>query len=299
MKNKELKGVLLILIAGALWGTAGLFVRGLNAVGLHAMQIVFVRVAVTAVLTLVGVLIADRSLLKIKLKDVWCFIGTGLVSIVSFYYFYFATIESASIAVAATLLYTAPIFVMAFSLLLFREKLTAQKIAACAVAFVGCVFVSGLIGKGSGLSAASLATGLLSGLGYALYSIFGRYALNKGYSSVTITVYTFVIAAVCLIPFADYAAIAAALSASTAKTLLLGGGLSVFVTVLPYFMYTKGLESVASSKASVMASVEPAVASLISIFVLGENVDFLGKLGIILILAAVVILNIRLRRAKQ
>ena len=287
------KGVAFILIAGLLWGTIGIFVRNLNELGLEAMQIVFIRAIITAVILLAGVLIYDRRLLKIRLRDLWCFVGTAILSVLFFYYFYFVTIEKASLAVAAVLLYTAPIFVMLMSLLLFKEKLTGKKGAACAMAFVGCALVAGILdGGGNMLSPAALLTGLLSGFGYALYSIFSRFALNRGYSSITITVYTFLIAAVRMLPFADYGAIGTALSAQPATTVLCSLGLAVFVTVIPYLLYTAGLATVASSKASIMASVEPVMACVVSVLVFREGMSFFGGLGIVLVIGAIVLLNL-------
>lgn len=292
------KGVIFILAAGLLWGTIGIFVRSLNELGLEAMQIVFIRALITAVVLLVGVLIYDRRLLKIRLRDLWCFIGTAILSILFFYYFYFVTIEKASLAAAAVLLYTAPIFVMLMSLVLFREKLTGKKVSACIMAFAGCALVAGIFDGGSRLSPAALATGLLSGFGYALYSIFSRFALNRGYSSVTITVYTFLIACLCMLPFADYPAVAGALSVDAGTTVLSSLGLAIFVTVIPYLLYTAGLAAVASSKASIMASVEPVMACVVSVAVFREPMSVSGAVGILLVIGAIILLNINISRGK-
>ena len=295
MKGSK-KGVLFILAAGIMWGTVGIFVRSLNELGLEAMQIVFVRALITAVVLLAGVLIYDKKLLKIKLRDIWCFAGTAILSILFFYYFYFVTIEKASLAVAAVLLYTAPIFVMLMSVILFREKLTGKKLTACAMAFAGCALVAGIFDGGNRLSAAALLTGLLSGFGYALYSIFSRFALNKGYSSITITVYTFVIALACMLPFADYEVIGTAITAKPLTAVPAAFGLALFVTVIPYLLYTAGLTTVNSSKASIMASVEPVMACVVSVAVFHEEMSVFGALGIALVIAAIIVLNLRGRK---
>ncbi len=288
------KGVICILAAGIMWGSIGIFVRSLNELGLQAMQLVFIRALITAVVLLVGVLIYDRNLLKIRLRDLWCFLGTAILSILFFYYFYFITIEKASLAVAAVLLYTAPIFVMLMSLLLFKEKLTGRKIAACVMAFAGCALVAGIFdGGGNMISPVALLTGLLSGFGYALYSIFSRFALNKGYSSITITVYTFVIACLCLLPFADYTAIAAAIGAEPLTVVPAALGLALFVTVIPYLLYTAGLAAVSSSKASIMASVEPVMACVVSVGIFKERMSIFGAVGILLVIAAIIFLELQ------
>ena len=80
---KKFAGVL-ILIAGVLWGSMGLFVRTLNEKGLVSMEIVGLRAAVTTVALFLFLLVFDRKLFWIRWKDLWCFIGTGICSIVFF-----------------------------------------------------------------------------------------------------------------------------------------------------------------------------------------------------------------------
>ena len=74
----------MIVSAGILWGSMGLFVRRLNGLGLASMEIVALRSVVTAVLMLLFLLCFDRRLLQIKWKDIWCFFGTGVCSILFF-----------------------------------------------------------------------------------------------------------------------------------------------------------------------------------------------------------------------
>lgn len=275
-------------MAGQLWGTIGIFVRSLNPLGLEAMQVVFIRALITAVVLFTGVMIYNRALLKIRICDLWCFAGTAVLSVLFFYYFYFVTIEKASLAVAAVLLYTAPIFVMIMSFFLFKEKLTWHKIVACAMAFAGCALVTGIFNSGENkISSVAMVTGLLSRLGYALYSIFSRFAMNRGYSSITITVYTSIIATLCMLPFADYSAMAVAIKTAPMAAFGSACGLAIFVTVIPYLLYTAGLSTVASSRASIMASIEPVMASVISALVFKEEMSASGAVGIALVIMAI------------
>jgi drug/metabolite transporter (DMT)-like permease len=113
---------LLILTAGSMWGSMGLFVRVLGKTGCSNAEIVFLRAIVTAVCLLAYLAVYDRSLFRIRLKDLWCFLGTGLLSIVFFNICYFTTITLTSLAVAAVLLYTAPAIVIVLSAFLFRKR---------------------------------------------------------------------------------------------------------------------------------------------------------------------------------
>ncbi|MBQ2640880.1 MAG: DMT family transporter, partial [Lachnospiraceae bacterium] len=111
----------LILTAGTLWGSMGLFVRrlGSGGAGLSSVEIVQMRCIVAALLLFFYMLVRDRDALRIRLRDLWCFLGTGLCSIIFFNLCYFRTIQMTSLSIAAVLLYTAPAFVIALSAPLF------------------------------------------------------------------------------------------------------------------------------------------------------------------------------------
>ncbi len=113
---------LLIVTAATLWGTMGLFTRKMTELGFSTLQLVFMRASITAVALLIYLLISDRSKLKVKLKDLWIFILAGLISVVLFQHCYTNAIMAGSISIAATLLYTSPIFVTIISAVLFKEK---------------------------------------------------------------------------------------------------------------------------------------------------------------------------------
>ena len=140
--RQKTSSILLVLAAGCMWGCMGLLVRPLNNVGLVTMDICFLRGFVAFVIMLAGLLVFDRTALKIRLKDIWCFVGTGALSVSFFNFCYFKTITLTSLSVAAVLLYTAPAFVMIMSFFLFKESMTKKKILALLSAFVGCVLVS-------------------------------------------------------------------------------------------------------------------------------------------------------------
>ena len=153
---------LLILSAAFLWGLTGIFVRTLNAAGLNNMQLLFFRSGVTSLTLFVYLLITDKSKLKIDLKDIWYFIGTGVLSFTLFGVCYFYTIANASMSLAAMLLYTSPFFVMIMAAIFFREKITAAKIFALLAAAIGCVMICGT-DKNTNISPFIIFTGLSSG----------------------------------------------------------------------------------------------------------------------------------------
>lgn len=287
-KNKAVMAVMMILTAATGWGLIGVFSRPLSAFGLSSVQITFIRSFITA--SGIGVFIAvkDRRLFFIELKDVWIFLGTGLLSIVFFNVCYFLTINSTTLATASILLYTAPCFVMLMSCVFFGEKITFKKLAALFTAFFGCILASGF--TGGELKPLAFLTGIGSGLGYASYSVFGKAALKK-YSPFTLIFYTFAIASLGLAAFSDIPHICSAISDSP-RAAVMSAGLGVVSTLMPFILYTTGLEYTEAGRASVLAFAEPMVAAAAGIIIFGEPLSLKNALGIALIFAAIVLLNI-------
>ncbi|MDL2236618.1 DMT family transporter [Christensenellaceae bacterium OttesenSCG-928-K19] len=282
---------LAIIAAGALWGTIGIFVRTLTAAGFSPMQLIAFRAYISAAVLVVFLAIKNPGMLKIRLRDIWCFAGTGIASFVLFNYCYFIAMGETSLSVAAVLLYTAPVFVMLLSLLFFKEKMTKRKLIALILAFFGCVLVTGIFGQNLFVTKTGIIAGLLSGFLYALYSIFGRYALNR-YHTFTVTAYTFVFASIGVTPMADLGSIPAILGDN--PSLLLFILLFAAVSgILPYLLYTAGLSRVESGQASIIASVEPVVATIIGVLFFHESLTPAGVLGVIAVISALFVLNLR------
>ena len=280
-----------VLSAGTLWGVMGVFVRKLGTYGFSPLQIACLRILFGAVLFLLITAIFRRDLLKIQPRDVGLFLGMGLLSLLLFTVCYFTTISLASLSVAAILLYTSRIWVMLMSAVCFREKITGRKLLCAAMAFGGCVLVSG-IGSAASLSPMVIVTGLLSAVGYGLYSIFGTFALRK-YQPLTVTTYAFLFGAAGALLLCNPAQIARVICESGQPgRLVLLITVTAFVTaVLPYLLYTVGLSRMRASAAAIMASIEPVVATTAGALVFGEALTVPAFAGIALVLGAIVVLN--------
>ena len=277
-----------IIAASGLWGLTGLFVRKLNASGFNNMHLLLIRSVVTALTLIIYLLITDRKKLRVKLRDLWYFFGTGILGFLAFGFFYFYTISNASMSVAAILLYTSPFFVMLMAAVFFREKITLVKICALILASLGCILICGT-NNNITLTPVVIFTGIMSGFCYALYSIFGRIALSK-YDSLTVTAYTFIFAAIgalFLIDVPDMIQVSAKHLDSFALSLVF----AVVSAVLPYIFYTYGLSHTDTGKASIMATFEAVMASVAGFAVFGEKLTVLGIIGIAFVLFAVALLN--------
>jgi Predicted permease, DMT superfamily len=292
MENRNKIGPLLIIFAACFWGSMGIFVRGLGEYGFSPIQIVAIRITLAALMFCVLLLAKDRNGFKIRPCDIPLFLGLGFGSILFFTICYFSAITIMPLSTAAILLYTSPIWIVLMSAIFFREKINAKKIVALALAFGGCVLVSGI--SGEGVSLKGLLFGLGSGIGYGLYSILGTVALRR-YSPYTVTTYTFSLAAIGSWFISSPMDMLSKFSvASDLSWLVFFCVLTALVTaVIPFLSYTLGLRTVEASKAGIIATLEPMVATVIGITYFSEPLTLLSGMGIVLILAAVVLLNWR------
>ncbi len=284
---------ILILSAGTLWGTMGIFVRKLSAFQFTSIQIAALRIVVGSVILLAVTAALNRDKLKIRLRDAGWFLAMGLCSILLFTICYFQAISLASLSVAAILLYTAPIMVMLMSLVLFHEKMTKRKFLALLMAFLGCVLVSG-IGRDSRISAAAIGFGLASAFGYGLYSILGTFVLRR-YHPITVTTYSFLCAGIGALLISHPTDILRKIQAAQnpANVVLLIFLTAIVTAVLPYLAYTIGLSFVKASSSSIMASIEPVVATIAGFVIFQEKLTVFSLIGIALVIAAILTLNLQ------
>ena len=281
---------ILVMIAAVSWGLIGVFTKAIDALGFTEMQMLFVKGVIATTVLFFITLFKDKSQLKLKhWKDIRYFFGTGIVSFAFFSWAYMKAVNLTNLGVAAVLLYTAPTFVMLFSILLFGEKMTKTKGIVLLMTFVGCIFVTGLLEGGLAFTWQGIGIGLAAGVGYALYSIFGTYAIKAGYGSLTISLYTFIMATIVMTCLTEPVEVVTQITEMGQWPLAIS--FALLTTVLPYLTYTKGLSGLPASKASVTATIEPVVAALLGIFVFHESVSMLKLTGIVLVLSSVVVMS--------
>ncbi len=300
--NKEQKSsfmsIGLILLSGILWGTTGVFMTYLREAGFDPLQIVFLRSSLSTVLLGLFLLITDRSKLKFKLKDTWIFVGTGIVSLMVFTICNQIAIKYCSLSIASALLYTSPAFIMIFSAFLFKEKLTGRKITAIIVTILGCFLVSGLLTPGASVSTIGVVAGIISGLCYGLYSIFGRYGVER-YDTMTVTFYTFLLVTITTLPLANIAEIPEIVSAAEPSIIPLMIVFGPVTCLAPYLAYTAGLKGTEPGTAGILATLEPVVSTVLSIIIFHEIMNWQKVLGIVMILGSVLIVNLHFSKKQK
>lgn len=286
----EKKAYAKIVAAACLWGCIGVFLKLLTAAGLSSMESVAVRGLVAALVYGLFLAVTHPQALKIAPRHWYYFFGTGICSLLFFNWCYFNAISRSSMSVAAVLLYTSPVFVTLMSALCFHERITPVKLGALALTFGGCALVTGLFPLGQrSISPQTILFGLGAGFGYALYSIFSKFALNH-YSSATVTFYTILFCTVASLPLSGIFGHAQVLTDWRTWVGALGVGL--LCCALPYYLYTDGLRQAEAGKAAILATVEPFVAALLGILVYHEAVTPFKLLGMAAIFGAILLLNL-------
>lgn len=294
MKNKL--SVIYILIAGVLWGSSCLFVNKLTQLGFSSMHCTAIRIVLAAIILNTALIIKGKGFkyYKISLPSLALVIVTGLFSVLSMCLFYYLCMTETTAAVSAILLYTAPIFVMIMSVIFFKEKITAKKITAFIVAIIGCALVSG-IATGAAASPKGIIFGILSGFSYSLYGILTTFFMKRNSEPLAFSALSFAFAAIGALILTDMPELIAVASQAThIYTLILF--FIVFSTctaVLPFMFYTKGLSGVRPDVASILAFSEPLTAAIFGITVLRQPFDIFQGIGIGLIIASIIWLNIK------
>lgn len=284
-----------VLLAAFFWGLAGAIGGVLIAGGWDPLVISFYRGAIGLVFVLIW--LAMRPIgngLRNPLLWFWAVIA-GL-GVAGNFVFYFLSIDHGSIAVAATLMYCAPVFVYLFSFVLKIERPTPLKWISVVLVIFGIVLLTEVYDSDAGsVTPIAIGAGLLAALSYTLF-IFGfKYSALHGSPQANLSI-AFAILVLLLVWPADNQQL---VSAMTAPEWPLFAALGVLGAGLSFVIYVIGIKRTPPAVASVMAMVEPVTASLFSVAILSERLDGLQILGMVLILFTVTALSVQSANGKQ
>lgn len=281
------------VLSGIMWGSGGIFVRRFDALGMDNFTMLFTRIIVAVALLGAGLFFYDRSLLKIRPKDLWVFLGGGVLGMFGINLTYNEAIKHGTLALASVLLSMSPLFVVTFSVLFFHEKMTLRKGVCMTVALLGCVLVSRVLESGAGadLSPIAVGCGIGSAFFYALYSIFSKAAMERGYHALTITFYCLLASLLALIPGTNWGLIGVTIEKGGSLMPLFMLAHSLVTSALPYVLYTSSLSFIDAGTASILAASEPAAAMLFGFLVFSEEPTLLSVSGLILTTAAIIVLG--------
>jgi drug/metabolite transporter, DME family len=294
----QIVGFLAVGTAASIWGTLGLFAKILYAEGVSFEALVAVRASLGWAAMLLFVLLRrGAGSLRVARRDLLFLFPLGILGIGAFYWLYFFTVRESTVGTAAILLYSSPAFVALLAWIFLKETLGLLRLLALTLTFGGIFLVVGGYDPGTlEVSPLVLTAGLLSGLTYGLYSIFGKpmaghlepavilsYALGFGSLLLVLaalpTFYTLV-----------------GLSSRSYALLFM---LAVVHTALAFGLYTVGLKRLDAGQAAIVATVEPVVAGAIGVVLLGEKLTALKVIGALLVLAGAALAQVSLEKASR
>jgi drug/metabolite transporter, DME family len=282
-------GIGLVVLAAICWGISGGIADVLMNKGWDPIVISLYRGAVGFICFFMWFLLRfkQNKVLSPRLF-IWALIAG--VGVAGNFTFYFLSIEASSVAVASTLMYTAPVFVLLISFLLRIENSTWFKWGCIAGVLIGIILLTGAYNTESiSVSFWGMAAGLAAGLSYVLF-IFGfKNASSIGKPPITLTIAFFSFCLLLLL-FTDKGEAADVLVSSDIGLFLL---LGVLGAGLSFTLYVIGIRRTTPSNASMVAMVEPVTASLFGVLVIGDHLTAIQILGMAVILVTITVLSVK------
>ncbi|MCP3030475.1 DMT family transporter [Halobacillus sp. A1] len=282
-------GVSLVIFAAIFWGVSGGIADILMNKGWDPIVISLYRGAVGFVCFFAWFLLRFKQNWTSSTRlCIWSLLAG--VGVAGNFTFYFLTIQASSVAVAATLMYTAPVFVLVISFLLKIERSTWFKWGCISGVLMGIIMLTGAYNAESiSVGFVGVASGLAAGLSYALF-IFGfknASSIGKPQTTLTIAFFAFCLVLLLIADIDEAASVAKSNDLGWFVLLgILGAGIS-------FIFYVIGIQWTAPTTASMVAMVEPVTASLFGFLLIGDHLIIIQLLGMVLILFTVIVLSVK------
>ncbi len=284
--------LILPILAGLMFGSSGIFVRTLTQNGIDQTTLLFLRFSLAIIPIAIAIILTDRKLFKAELKDIPLFLVCA-ICMVGLNLCYNESMNTVPLSLAAVLLSIAPIYVLIFAYVLFREKITSKKVICMVLAILGCVLMTGVLE--SDLSSIPL-FGILSGIGaglfWAIYLMASKKSIGNGNHTYTILIYCTVFLSLALIPFTDFNQIGNFVGIDPLPAVIFLIIHSTFSFALPYIFSTVSLKYMDSGTSSIFLSgAEPFAALIFGLLIYSEIPSLLMFCGFLLTVGAMTILS--------
>ncbi|WP_169078084.1 DMT family transporter [Microcella alkalica] len=289
--------LLALVVASLLWGTTG------TAASFVSESVSPIAIG-AATMAIGGALLfavsAGGALAAIRRADARRWLLIGAVGVVVYPLAFYSGMDLAGVAIGnVAALGSGPLFAALLELVVDRRPLSRQWMLGASAAIVGvALLVVGGHGDGSKTAPASLglgvALGLLAGAAYALYTFASGRVIGLGVSSRATMGAVFGLGAV---PLAIVLAATGAALLERSTNLAIVGYLALGPMFLAYVLFGWGLRLIRSSTVTVITLLEPVVATLLAVAIVGERLDALGWIGLALILAGVSVVSTARRPA--
>ena len=298
------QGYAVALASAAILSTTAVFIRYLTETyHIPPLLLAFWRSFFVVITLLVGLRLIRSSLLRLPHRHLPYLIGYGLLFAV-FNGLWTLSVALNGAAVATVLVYSSAAFTALLARWLLKEPLGAAKLIAVTLCLAGCVLVANALDPAAWTSnLTGILTGTLAGLGYAVYSLMGRAASQRGLNPWTTLLYVFGFATLFFLlanVLPGEMIVGTAVSADDLfwfGTAWQGWGVVILLaagpTVAGFGLYNTSLSLLPSSVANLILTTEPAFTAVLAYFVLGEQLTSLQMAGSLLILGGVLFLRWR------
>ena len=242
------------IIAGIMFGSTGIFVRTLTQNGIDSTTLLFLRFSIAIVPLLAALLLTDKNLINIDFRDIPLFLVCA-ICIIGLNLCYNESMITVPLSLAAVLLSLSPIFVLVFAYILFREKITHQKLICMILAILGCLLMTGFLENNTRpIPLLGIMSGIGAGLFWAVYLMASKKSMEDGNHIFTILFYAIIFITIALIPFSNFNQISNFISINPPLTILFLILHSTFSFALPYILSTLSLKYMDSGISSILLS---------------------------------------------
>jgi len=241
-------------------------------------------------LFLLPVLILSRGrTLGLPKKDLLQTAVLGILGVAASNYLYYLAIQKTNVAIAIIIQYTAPAWVLLYLAARGRQRATVQRVSAVALAVIGCALVIGIVGRGRfQVNMLGLVAAVLASFSFAFYNVGGHEILAR-YDRWKVLLYTLASAAAFWMVVNPPWKIAAAHYDGGQWLFLLV--FAVTSVLLPFSLYFAGLQHLEPTNAIVASCLEPVFSIIIAAIALGETMRPVQTVGILVVLAAIVLVQ--------
>lgn len=291
--SKQVKGSLMVLIAGVAWGISGVSGQYLMSHGVHVNLLTSLRLILSGLILIGLVFVTDREKLSAVFKDRTSIISIAIFAIFGLLlnqYAYLSAIAHTNAGTATVLQYVTPVLILAYVCLKNRKQPTAVELIAIILA-IGGTFIIATHGQLTELAITPIGLfwGLLSAVTYSLYILLPVKQIERWGSLI-------VIGLGMLMGGLVFPVLTQAWHYDlplTAGNLWALFGLVVIGTIFAYTVFLKGTTMVGAVKGSLLASIEPIASVILTVLIMGEHFFAIDIVGMILIIGAVTLISLQ------
>lgn len=284
--------LILPILAGIMFGSSGIFVRTLTQNSIDSTTLLFLRFSIAIFPLIIAIILTDKKLLKIDLKEIPLFLVCALC-IVGLNLCYNESMNTVPLSLAAVLLSTAPVFVLIFAYIFFKETITFKKIICMVLAIIGCLLMTGVFENNTNnIPLFGIVSGIGAAVFWAIYLMASKKSMQNGNHTFTILIYSIIFISIALIPFTNFNQISNFISVNPVLVILFLIIHSTVSFALPYILSTLSLHYMDSGVSSILLSGgEPSAALIFGFLFYSEIPSLIMFCGFLLTIIAMMMLS--------